>query len=101
MIRHSLSTSFVPSQGKTGEYIFYVTVNRWEDDQCVTSKTILEKKVRDLPEASGDLPSLEWVAELADMAWTIIVAARSAERAGQVRGSNPLWPDTTGKPLQL
>lgn len=99
MIRHSLSTSFVPRADRPGDYMFYVTVNRWEDEKCVSSVTILKKECQKVPENNEDLPGLDWVADLADLAWNIVVAQRSADRAEPVRGSNDRWRDTTEKPF--
>jgi hypothetical protein len=101
MIRYSLSTSFVPRAGRPGDYMFYITVNRWEDERCVSSETLLQREVKSVPEAGPGLPALDWASDLADMAWNVILSERSAERAKSVRGANPQWPDTTGKPLQL
>lgn len=101
MIRYSWSTSFTPSDKGPGYFMFYLTINRWEDDKCVNSKTIFDQECRMIPEADDDTSKLDWATDLADIAWNILVAARSAKHVQPVRGSNPLWPDTTGKPMDM
>lgn len=101
MIRYSWSTSFVPSYRGPGYFTFYLTLNRWENDTCKDSKTIFTKDCKGIPEANDDTPKMDWAADLADITWNLIVSARSAEHREVVRGSNPLWPDTTGKPMDM
>lgn len=102
MIRYSWSTSFVPSHHGPGHFTFYLTINRWEDDKCLDSQTILTRDCSAIPEASDLTPKMDWAADLADISWNLIVAARSTEhQGGIVRGSNPLWPDATGKPMGM
>ncbi len=99
MIRHSFSTSFVPRDGRPGEYMFYVTVNRWENEKCVSSETILKRECSKVPEASHGTPGLDWASEMADIAWNLIVSVRAAENAAPVRGANDKYRDTTEKPF--
>jgi hypothetical protein len=99
MIRHAFSTSFVPRGGLPGEYMFYVTVNRFEDEKCVTSENIFQCPVKMVPEANGATPGLDWAAEMADLAWNVIVRERSGRNATPVRGANDRWRDTTEKPF--
>lgn len=99
MIRYSFSTSFVPRHTAPGDYMFYVTFNRWEDDKCVDSTTIYKTECTKVPEAGDKLPGMDWAAEMADLAWNLIIRERSAERYGPVRGANDKYRDTTEKPF--
>lgn len=99
MIRHSFSTSFVPSHRGPGFYTFYLTLNKWEDGKCLDSKTILQRDCTSVREADEGTDKLDWACDLADMAWNIVVSARAAERHQPVRGSNPYPRDTTEKPF--
>lgn len=101
MVRYSCSTTFVPSYQGPGHFTFYLTINRWEDEKCMDSKVILTRDCSAIPEASDLTPKMDWAADLADISWNLIVTARSAEHREAVRGPNPLWPDTTGKPMDM
>jgi hypothetical protein len=79
--------------------MFYVSVNRWEDERCVNSTTILQKELTKVPEANGDLPGFDWASDLADMAWNVVIRERSAQNAAPVRGTNSSYRDTTEKPF--
>jgi hypothetical protein len=80
MVRYSFSTSFVVIPELPGEFMFYVTHNKWEDGKCTYSKTIYQKHCKMVPDLDECIDPLSWSAEMADRAWNEIIAARSAAR---------------------
>lgn len=97
MERYSYSFLFVPHAGENGGFMFYFTRNRWIDDSCVDSVTLVQKHVHNIPEVTRASEVLANGINMADLAYQLIAqvyaeSKRPTNREVNVRPVNPSVP---------
>lgn len=70
MVRFSYSFSFVPRERQPGNFMFYVTVNRWENERCVSSETVLSREVFNVEETDDFRKVPSFAVGMVDLAYS-------------------------------
>lgn len=95
MVRYSYSFSFTPREGLVGTYMFYVTCNRWEDERCVSSETILSRQVTQVIETDQRSKLPAFAVGMVDLAYQELAANLGRLTAEYHSETNARPGDTT------
>lgn len=101
MERSGMSIQVIPMIDGSGDHGFLVSHTLWEGGQCQQTRIVLNESVHLANQLSGRPDNMLWMLDILEVASQLVQRAADRERPQPAKESNPRWPDTTGKPLQL